>query len=80
MDQLSQPTKVYGDIQHRDEAKTGWDLWTFSGRQGFALEEANGDKVRMRKYIADVAAKALELERVALCRWWQFGCKRDLSK
>ena len=67
---LSQPTKVYGDIQHRYEAKTGGDLWTFSGRQEFALDEANGDKERMLDYVRDVAAAAKQVE-LPPCKWWQ---------
>lgn len=75
LDQLAQPTKVYGEIQFRDEAKDGEALWTFSGRQGFALDEANGDKVRMKTYVADISKKVLELDREP-CSWWQRACKR----
>lgn len=70
LEALSKETVVHGEIQFRDQAETGYDLWTLSGRQSLALEEANGDKRRMLNYIKGYVANLKELEARKPCRWF----------
>jgi hypothetical protein len=78
---LAQPTEVYGEIQHRYEAKDGGELWTFSGRQEIALNEANASTSGLLRYILGVID---ELEKAASpapkCRLFgHFLCKPQIS-
>ena len=77
--QLARPTKVEGPIQYRYQAKTGQDLWNLSGRQSDAVDQANGDKVRMQQYILDLS-HAVQRQEAPTCHFWQVKCRRAQSQ
>lgn len=68
--ELARPTIVTGSIQHRDQATTGGELWDLSLAQDLALEEANGDKVRMANHVQTFIDKMKEQNEKR--SWWKF--------
>ncbi len=72
--QLTEPTEVYGEIQYRDQAETGHDLWTLSGRQSIALEQSEGDKQRLRSYLYDLIDRVQKVEQPVCTRKF-FPCR-----
>lgn len=73
--QLAQPTVVEGDIQYRDQAVLGGDLWQLSGRQSLALERANGVVTSLTDYVLKLADRA-EGAVAPPCGVLDFPCKR----
>lgn len=75
---LTEPTRVEGPIQTRDQAETNGELWLLSGRQEDALGLANRDKARVRLFTLD-ALETLRAARQPDCRWWDWRCWRARS-
>ncbi len=71
---LTEPTKVEGEIEYRDQAETGRDLWNLSGRQTDAIDTGNGKLMRIRGYIEGLAHAVMSVEQPA-CKPWQVICR-----
>lgn len=73
---MTEPTQVQGPIQERKQATTNGDLWLLSGRQSDALNLANDDKRRVRRFV-EAALLAVEKSRLPTCSWYELSCKRE---
>lgn len=71
---LTEQRRVEGAIQHRDEAETNGQLWSYAGRLEDKSELDDGDKLRIRSFVDD-AIDAVARSRQEPCAWYDARCR-----